>query len=241
MARTTRKIVHIDGDKCDGCGACVPNCAEGAIRVVDGKARLMAENLCDGLGACLGHCPKGAITISERPADEFDEEAVREAKSPAPELPCGCPGSMARDPRRPAGDPSKPGSPAAPSGPAESKLGNWPVQLRLLPEKGDLWRDADVLLAADCVAYALPDFHARLLGGKTLAVACPKLDDAQAYAEKLGRILAANPVRSITIARMEVPCCGGLERIVQLALGSSGKDIPVRTMVIGVGGVVLKG
>ena len=162
--RQTRKIVLIDEDKCDGCGICVPDCAEGAIQVIDGKAKLLAENLCDGLGNCLGACPQGAITIEERPADEFDEAAVEEhLKSltdapPEPEaepLPCGCPGTMMRKLQ-----PDDSQQDAAPdSGCRQSRLGQWPVQLTLLPVTGDIWRDADVLFSADCIPFAMPDFH----------------------------------------------------------------------------------
>jgi ferredoxin len=217
--KTLRKIVRIDEDKCDGCGLCVPNCAEGAIRVVDGKARLLGESLCDGLGACLGHCPKGAITIEERQAEDFSEEAVEKARKP-----CGCPGIMARESKG-----------------TDSKLRHWPVQLTLLPETGPVWKDADVLLAADCAAYALPDFHSRLLKGRSLAVACPKLDDAEFYVEKLSRVFASNAVRSVTVARMEVPCCAGLERIARAAMERSGKKLPMKTVVVGVGGGILAG
>ena len=238
--RQTRKIVRIDEDKCDGCGVCVPDCAEGAIQVIEGKARLMAENLCDGLGACLGSCPQGAITIEERPADEFDEAAVAEhmeqrvAEKPDP-LPCGCPGSMMRKLEPDAASEE----PTADSGPRRSRLGHWPVQLTLLPATGDIWRDADVLLAADCVPFAMPDFHERLLDGKTLAVACPKLDDAGAYVQKLATVFASNSIKSITIARMEVPCCGGLEQIVQAALERAGVTTPVNVVVVGANGKTL--
>jgi ferredoxin len=253
MKTTTRKIVEIDEDKCDGCGLCVPSCAEGAIRIVDGKARLMAENLCDGLGNCLGACPRGAITIEERPAEAFDEQAVeaRKAASAAGEsaagcedeasaagapasLPCGCPGTMARKlSDAPASETARqPWRPA----PGASRLGHWPVQLALVPERGEMWNGADVLLAADCVAYAMGDFHERLLAGRALAVACPKLDDAEAYVTKLARIFAGNQIRSVTVARMEVPCCGGLERIARRALEQADKALPVNVAVIGVDG-----
>jgi ferredoxin len=244
--RTTRSIVHIDQDKCDGCGLCVPACAEGAIRVIDGKARLVADNLCDGLGDCLGTCPKGAISIEERPAEPFDEqlgESHRRRPSPEAEkapdglLPCGCPGSAMRKLDAPARQQRRP-NPSA-GGRRTSRLGHWPVQLALLPEQGDVWSGADVLIAADCVAFALPDFHDRLLGGRTLAVACPKLDDAGAHAEKLGRVFAGNEIRSVTIARMEVPCCGGLERIVAEALAAAGADVPVTVVTVGAEGGML--
>ncbi len=242
----TRKIVKIDEDKCDGCGACVPSCAEGAIKIIDGKARLVADNLCDGLGNCLGNCPKDAIRIEERPAEEFDEAAVEahtHAVEPVPEaqskpqMPCGCPGTMMRKfSQQPAPD-NKSAQQAA--GLSQSRLGHWPVQLHLLPERGDIWADANVLLSADCAAYAMSDFHERLLAGRTLAVGCPKLDDGEFYVEKLARIFASNRIRAITIARMEVPCCGGLQRIVELAMEQAGVNIPVNVVTISMQGRIL--
>ncbi len=248
--------MRIDEDRCDGCGLCVPNCAEGAIQVIDGKARLVAENLCDGLGDCLGTCPNDAITIEDRPAEEFDEQAVAahkrtlgegEATTPAGsppgerpgDLPCGCPGTMMRK--------LNPGpAPAASSRDSAceadvrpSRLGQWPVQLTLLPTAGGIWRDADVLIAADCVGFAMPDFHERLLTGKTLAVACPKLDDVEPYVQKLAGVFANNSIKSITVARMEVPCCGGLEKIVRAALEKAGAAIPLTVVIVGAAGGVL--
>ena len=248
MAKTTRKIVRIDADKCNGCGACVPACAEGAIQIIDGKARLLAENLCDGLGACLGECPRGAIEISERPAEEFDLSAVEERKQQAgpsssgqgaaDTLPCGCPGTMARKLARPSAAEGPDASPPKES--CVSRLGQWPVQLTLVPVAGDIWRDADVLISADCVAYAMGDFHHRLLAGKTLAVACPKLDDTRPYLEKLKTIFAGNDIRHVTVARMEVPCCAGLERLVREALAASGKSIPLDVVVVALEGRVVE-
>ncbi len=257
----TRNIVRIDEDKCDGCGLCVPDCAEGAIQIVDGKARLVAENLCDGLGNCLGACPNDAITIEERPADEFDERAVAEhlaeqpeaascdweaEAEPAPEaadkLPCGCPGTMARklNPPPADGDSSQGGTRKSISRP--SRLGQWPVQLALVPAGGEVWQDADVLIAADCVGFAMPDFHERLLAGKTLAIACPKLDDVQGYVEKLSSIFANNGIRSLTVAHMEVPCCGGIVTAVREALKRSGRsDIPLVELTIGTDGSIMNG
>lgn len=246
-ATNTRSIVHIDEDKCDGCGLCVPACAEGAIQVIDGKARLVAENLCDGLGACLGNCPKGAITIEERPADEFDPQAVEARQkrdaSEQPQssddqpLPCGCPGTAMRKLAAAEG-PKAPSRSGGGGSPAKSRLGHWPVQLALLPEQGDIWADADVLLSADCVAHALPDFHERLLAGRTLAVACPKLDDDDGYVDKLARILAGNEIRSVTVARMEVPCCGGLVEIARQALARAGSDAPLWIIEIAMNGTI---
>ena len=255
--RTTRKIVRIDEDRCDGCGLCVPDCAEGAIQVIDGKARLVGENLCDGLGACLGACPKDAITIEERPADAFDEAAVeaRRPRPPAAETgagqpacapgaapgaapePCGCPGAAIR--RIAAAPPEAPRAAAAAERP--SRLGHWPVQLALLPAGGDVWRDADVLIAADCVAFAMPDFHERLLAGKTLAVSCPKLDDIGPYVDKLAGVFANSTVKSITVAHMEVPCCTGIVRVVREALERAGRaDMPLRDVTVGVNGTIVR-
>ncbi len=239
----TRSIVHIDEDKCDGCGLCVPSCAEGAIQIIDGKARLVAENLCDGLGACLGECPRDAITIEQRPAEEFDPEAVESRKAaerPAPAdddaLPCGCPGTAMR--KLGGGEPPKARPTDGGDSSAQSRLGHWPVQLALLPEKGDMWAGADVLLSADCVAYALPDFHDRLLAGRTLAVACPKLDDSAAYVETLARIFAGNDIRSVTVARMEVPCCGGLVEVARRALADADSDAPLWIIEIALDGTI---
>ncbi len=252
MTQQMRKIVRIDEDLCDGCGACVPDCAEGAIQIVNGKAKLMADNLCDGIGNCLGSCPKGAITIDERPAVEFDQTAVQdhqaslsvrkeelkmiaEKNEPTKPMACGCPGEMMRT-LQPVADSSTPHNAAIG---APSRLGHWPVQLSLLPVEGNMWQDADVLLAADCVAFALPDFHERLLKGKVLAIACPKLDDGDSYVAKLAAIFARRTVKSIMIARMEVPCCGGLERIVDAALAEAGVSIPVSILVISAAGRIM--
>ncbi len=263
-----RKIVQIDEAKCDGCGECIPSCAEGAIALVNGKARLSADVLCDGLGACLGECPRGAITVVEREAAAFDEVAVKvhlerlgrpnephapNAAAPAPapvarprlaiaqDGPAvgGCPGSASRTlPRRGLTIvPSGPG-PALPSPGAESRLGQWPVQLHLVPIAAPYFRDADLLVAADCVPFAYARFHDDLLAGKALVVGCPKLDDLGAYVEKLGRILASNELRSVTVVRMEVPCCGGISAAARHALAASGKALPFRDVVVGVDGTI---
>ncbi|RPI63824.1 MAG: 4Fe-4S ferredoxin [Planctomycetaceae bacterium] len=248
-----RKIVKIDEDKCNGCGLCVPSCAEGAIRIIDGKARLVGENLCDGLGNCLGECPQGAITIEERPADEFDHNAVERNLSgekpvakPAeklPPLPCGCPGSMARQ-LKPVPvvvcEDAQPGA-AVPHADLPSQLSNWPVQLALLPVSGPMWQDADVLIAADCVAFAYRDFHTKLLAGKSLAIACPKLDDIEPYVDKLTAIFAGNTIKSVTVAHMEVPCCSGIVLAVRTALEQAGRaDIQMHDITIGIDGNVKK-
>ncbi len=254
-----RAIVKIDEDKCDGCGLCVPSCAEGAIRIINGKARLVADNLCDGLGNCLGTCPRGAITIEQRAAEAFDEAAMHahlaraghESQAPAPlqtaaaavahapDAACGCPGAALRSLRPGAGAVTR-GEPAPlPSPSAASRLGHWPVQLHLLPIQSHLWQDADVLIAADCVGFALPDFHGRLLAGKTLAVGCPKLDDVGAYAEKLAQVFARNSVRSVSVARMEVPCCAGIVAAVRQALDKAERtDLPLREITVGIDGSI---
>ena len=214
-----REIVKIDQDKCDGCGLCAAACAEGAIEIIDGKAHLVSESYCDGLGACLGECPSGAITIERRQASEFDSEAVekhRQQAAPAPALPCGCPGSMARRTR-----PSKAPAEADAGGPAESELTHWPVQLRLVPPD------------------ALADFHRRFLRGTCVVIGCPKLDDAPYYVNKLAGLLKTSSVKSLKVIRMEVPCCGGLVRIARAALAESGRDIPFSEVTISLTGEVL--
>lgn len=211
-----RRVIRIDEAKCNGCGACAQACHEGAIAMVDGKARLMREDFCDGLGDCLPACPTGAITFEEREAPAYDAAAVQAAK----QAPCGCPGSAAQT-LQPRGMASE-----GPSG-----LGNWPVQLRLAPVNAPWLQGADVVLAADCTAYACGDFHRRFLRGAALLITCPKLDDAP-YADKLAAMLRENDVRSLTVVRMDVPCCGGLTRIAQQALAASGKDIPFQVTVI---------
>jgi NAD-dependent dihydropyrimidine dehydrogenase PreA subunit len=235
-----RKIVQIDEEKCDGCGLCVPSCAEGAISIVDGKARLAADNLCDGLGACLGDCPRDAIKIIEREADEFDESAVEKhletvrpqpagAHHPAPaHAHGGCPGSrvMALAP--------KPSTAAA--GPQQSRLAQWPVQLHLVPPTAPFLQNADLLIAADCVAFAHGGFHDTLLDGKALLIACPKLDDTGPYREKLAAIFRSAGIKSVTVARMEVPCCGGIVQIARQALEDAGKEIPFTVVTVGIGG-----
>ena len=240
-----RQIVKIDEAKCTGCGLCVPSCAEGALEIVDGKARLVKEIYCDGLGACLGECPEDAITIEEREADEFDEEATAEhlkrhqetspAPSPQPaECTGGCPGSMLRQFGGEATSPTVTGAST------QSRLGHWPVQISLLPPTGDIWNNADVLICADCVPFAMPNFHEHLLAGKTVAVGCPKLDDLDAYAEKLAGVFANNAVRSVTVARMEVPCCTGILIATKKALDRAGKrDLEFHDVTIGIKGQIL--
>ncbi|HZZ84963.1 MAG TPA: 4Fe-4S binding protein [Anaeromyxobacteraceae bacterium] len=252
-----RKIVQIDEAKCDGCGQCIPSCAEGAIRLEGGKARLSADQLCDGLGACLGECPQGAITVVEREAEAFDEAAVEQhlaAATPAPKPrfslrlvqpdPApeggGCPGSRTMTFAPPASAGGNAAMLPPPPGPAaaHSRLGQWPVQLHLVPTRAPYFAGADLLIAADCVPFAYARFHEDFLDGKRLVVGCPKLDDLQAYVGKLTQIFSGNSIRSVTVLRMEVPCCGGISQAARQALAQAGKVIPFQDVVIGVQGDV---
>ncbi len=308
LTMLTRNIVHIDSQKCDGCGQCVPSCAEGAIRLVNGKAVLAADRLCDGLGACLGHCPRGAISVEQRPAEAFDEMAVQAHLSLGPSGNCDAhlslgpsgnssahlsPGLSGNSSAHltptafaqpaaamsapacqqnfvlpmqtpltpiaaqfPAGAQptfsakqtvtAQPGAATVPTGAAPPSvaaqplasvgaLRQWPVQLALVPEQGPMWNDADLLICADCVPAAYDQFHSQLLAGRRMVMACPKLDQVQPYIQKLARIFAHNSIRSITVARMQVPCCGGLQRLTQAALDLAGVSIPLQTLVIGIG------
>ncbi len=253
-----RNIVKIDESKCTGCGECVPSCAEGAIRIINGKARLVSDVYCDGLGNCLGSCPVGAITIEEREAEAFDEEAVqRHTKSEraVDAVAEGCPGTRVRGVARPgeARLGNCPGTAlrqrravaaetdAAEGGARPSQLAHWPVQLKLVPPNAPFFQEADLLLAADCVPFALADFHERFLSGRSVLVGCPKLDDADYYRRKLAAILGESSVRSLTVLHMEVPCCFGLSRLAREALAASGKDIPLRDITVTLNGAVREG
>ena len=234
--QTLRKIALIDEERCDGCGLCIPSCAEGAIEIVDGKARLIAEKYCDGLGACLGECPQGAIIIEQWVADEFDEEAVEllleATKHAGEELACGCPAASVAQ----FGRPEVARAAAGTSTPQESMLGQWPVQLTLVPPTAPFLRDADLMLVADCVPFAYAGFHQDFLEGHALLVACPKLDDFRAHQAKLTDILRHSGVRSLTVVHMEVPCCSGLAHMARQAVRLAANDIPFEEVVIGVRG-----
>jgi len=232
----TRKIVRIDEDKCNGCGDCVTACAEGAIEIIDGKAKLVSDTYCDGLGNCLGTCPMDAITIEERDAEDFDEAAVAKhlARTKTPERkPHACPGGRAFQiqPERIADD--------APEGHVPSELAHWPVKLMLAPVQAPIYDGATLLLAADCVPFAFGDFHRRFLRGKPLLAACPKFGDNDAQREKLARIIAENNVEAVEVLIMEVPCCFGLTHVADVAVRDSGKNIPVKLVKIGIRGDVL--
>ena len=226
-----RKIIHIDENKCDGCGACVNACHEGAIALVDGKARLTHEHYCDGLGDCLPACHANAITFEEREAPAYDEAAVLAAKAAkavtGTPRPGGCPGAAMRQIRRAA--------PTADAPVPESQLTNWPVQIKLAPVVAPYFDDAALLVAADCSAFTYAGFHSQLLAGRVCLIGCPKLD-AVDYTEKLTEIISRNNIRSLTIVRMEVPCCGGLEMAAKNALQKSGKFIPWQVVTVNIDG-----
>jgi Fe-S-cluster-containing hydrogenase component 2 len=232
-----RNIVEIDEEKCDGCGLCVISCAEGALEIRDGKAKIIQEIYCDGLGACIGECPQGALEIVMKESDSFDEKATEEHikslrdKQPPKEVEVGCPGAKLIHFQSQA-----PAAAVHEAGGQTSELRNWPVQIHLLPVRAPFFNGADLLIAADCVPFAMGTFHQRLLRGKILAIGCPKLDDSKFYVEKLGQIFANNDIKSITIGYMEVPCCGGLLHVVNKAIEASGKKIPVDTVKVSVRG-----
>lgn len=248
-----RKIVHIDEDKCNGCGLCVPNCAEGALKIIDGKARLISEIYCDGLGACLGHCPQDAITVIEREAEEFDEEATmkfleQERKQNAHNhregQGCqsghnhghhahhahhgGCPGSRMREFSNAVEEDS--------DVKVTSKLRQWPVQLELVPPNAPYLKGADLLITADCVPFAYGNYHNDFLKGRAVVIGCPKLDDTQLYIDRLEDMIKVNDFNSITVLRMEVPCCGGIAYAAKLARDNAESDLPINVVTIGIQG-----
>ena len=284
-----RKIIQIDEDKCNGCGLCIPNCHEGAMQLIDGKARLISDLFCDGLGACIGHCPEGAIEIIEREAEPYDERRVMEILVPkgrntilahlehlrdhneqeflqqainylkehkimmSPEKTenhshgeCGCPGSMARDfnTNDVKSDPGVITSVMAGNAPPPviaSELRQWPVQLHLLNPQASYFKNADVLLAADCAAFAMGNFHARFMKGKSIAIACPKLDsNKESYVQKLTSMISDTKINSLTVVMMEVPCCGGLLQMAQAARAGAGRNIPVKQVIVSLQGEVMK-
>jgi len=250
-------MVNIDEDLCDGCGLCVPSCAEGAIQIVDGKARLVSDVYCDGLGACLGECPQNAITIEEREAEDFDEEAVKvhlarldkdkaapqPAKHPAvpfpgahpaaapPHAAPACPGSAVRRFDQPAACPTNFDAKAGPS-----QLGHWPVQLMLVPPHAPFLKNQEILVCADCVPFTVPDFHSRYLAGRAVVVGCPKLDNLEFYFEKLKAMFAEASPRKITVLRMEVPCCGGIAQAALDARNQAAPEVPLEVHTVGIRG-----
>lgn len=227
-----RKIIKIDQDKCNGCGACAAACHEGAIEMVDGKARLTREDYCDGLGDCLPACPTNAITFEEREAPAYNEEAVRRAKIKelGAKLPCGCPGTQSKAIRREA--------PVKADVSVTSQLSQWPCQIKLVPVNAPYFENANLLVAADCTAFAYGNFHNEFIRNHITLIGCPKLDEGD-YADKLTEIIKNNNIKSVKIVRMEVPCCGGIENAVKRALQASGKFIPWQVVTVTTDGRIL--
>ena len=252
--KTVRKIIKIDEELCDGCGQCVPDCAEGSLKIINGKAKLVADKLCDGLGACLGACPTGALEIIERNADEFDEEAVekylaeekRKAEA-AKTMDCGCasshiqsfkpmPAASQTSPCQTANIPAHiPGSDTA-----DSALTHWPVQIRLVPPHAPFLQNSDLLVAADCTAVAARNFQEKYLEGKTVMMGCPKFDDAESYIQRFTEIIETCNLKSLTILIMEVPCCSAMNVIIKKAIEKAGKNVPVEQITISTRGQELQ-
>lgn len=229
-----RKIIKIDEEKCNGCGSCAAACHEGAIEMINGKARLTREDYCDGLGDCLPACPTNAISFEEREAPAYNEEAVRQAKMQkhGVKLPCGCPGSQSKSLKRDtASEPAR-------SSAVQSQLSQWPCQIKLVPVNAPYFDGANLLVAADCTAYAYGNFHNDFIRNHITLIGCPKLDEGD-YAEKLSAIIANNNIKSVKVVRMEVPCCGGIENAVKRALMQSGKFIPWQVVTISTDGKIL--
>ncbi|MEE4165240.1 MAG: 4Fe-4S dicluster domain-containing protein [Desulfocapsaceae bacterium] len=255
-----RKIIKIDEELCDGCGLCVPDCAEGSLQIIDGKAKLVADNLCDGLGACLGSCPTGALQIIERQADEFDEEAVEEflaaqkqkqaAKATPQTMDCGCASTHIQSfkPQTPCQSANKPVELRPADKPvglqnarsSDSQLSHWPIQIRLIPPGAPFLQGADILIAADCCAAAAPDFQNKYLAGKVVMMGCPKFDDAESYIERFAEIIDSCNLHSITILIMEVPCCSAMNVIVKKALEKASNTVPVEQITISTRGQELQ-
>ncbi len=242
--KVLRKIIEIDEELCDGCGQCVPACEEGAIEIVDGKARLVAEKYCDGLGACMGDCPTGALKIVERVAEDFDEEAVKQyldskagGKSHE-DMACACPSTQIKD-LSPAESPQKSIKPGPGLQPA-SLLGHWPIQIRLIPPHAPFLKNSAIVVAADCAAVACPDFHQRFVQGNVIMLGCPKFDDANDYVKRFQQIFEKNPIESLSTVIMEVPCCSAMLGILKKAAERAGRSFDVKKTIIGLKGNILQ-
>jgi ferredoxin len=235
--KSLRKIIHIDREKCNGCGECISSCAEGALALIDGKASLVKEKYCDGLAACLKECPQGALKIIEREAEMFDETETKlhlqEQKNKEKQVQCACAGSAVQQFEK-----THINSPKQDSINQESMLTHWPVQLTLVPPGAKFLNGADVVLVADCVPFSYPNLHRDFLKGHRALVACPKLDDAEAHLVKLTEVIKRSNLKSLTVVRMEVPCCSGLTYIARKAIAASGLDLPFKETVIGIKGEI---
>ena len=240
--KVLRKVIRIDEELCDGCGECVPGCAEGALQIVDGKAKVVEDKYCDGLGACIGECPNGALTIIERDADEFDEKAVEDYLAKKEEvkqetLPCGCPSTQLQSfiPQASCETANKP----AVIDSVESSLTHWPVQIRLVPPNAPFLKEADLLVIADCVSVAYPALHRDFLKGKAVMMGCPKFDDVQEYVDKFTEVFKTADIKSINSVVMEVPCCSGLPAMLKKGMEAAGKEVPMKETVVSVRGKIL--
>lgn len=244
--KVMRKVIEIDDELCDGCGQCILSCAEGALKLVDGKAKVISDNLCDGLGACIGECPTGALEIVEREAEEFDEAAVEahlaeneEAQpAPGPTLACGCPSTHIQIFDAPSKEAAV--HRAGPVPETESALSHWPVKIRLIPPTASFLKEADLLVLADCVPVAFPMLHQKFLKGKAVAMGCPKFDDVEQYVEKFAEIFKAANLKSVTTVVMEVPCCAGLPKIVEAAAEKAGVALPMERVVVSTKGKIIR-
>jgi len=242
--RVNRKIIEIDEELCDGCGECIPSCSEGALQIIDGKARLVSESYCDGLGACLGECPQGALRVVEREAEEFDEEAVEEylekaGKNEPMDLPMGVCPSAAVHIFGENGPSCETANEPVTLEPGESHLGHWPVQINLVPVLAPFLDNASLLVLADCTAVAYPNLHKDFLGGRAVMMGCPKFVDIEGYLEKFTEIFKTKDIKQVTVLNMEVPCCSALPIIVQKAMKNAGKIVPYEEIMIGTDGKIL--
>jgi Pyruvate/2-oxoacid:ferredoxin oxidoreductase delta subunit len=245
--KKVRKIIEIDEEKCTGCGECILTCAEGALALVDGKARVIGDIYCDGLGACIGKCPVDALTIIEREAEDFDEAAVeelleekkreesRESAASEKVMACGCPGSMARSISR-----ADSGADDEPLSTVRSELGHWPIKLQLLGPQAPFLRGSDLVLMADCTGFSFPNLHRGILRGRTIAIGCPKLDDLDAHINRLAQILKGAEPKSLSVVHMEVPCCRGFVHAAMKAIELSGMSMPLHRIMIGIQGEILE-
>ena len=240
--KVLRKIIEIDEELCDGCGLCVPGCAEGALQIIDGKARVVADRYCDGLGDCVGECPTGALRVIEREADEFDKEAVEKylAEKEMPILPCGCPSTNIQTFATPVScqEANKPAG--IEDVDSESSLTHWPVQIRLVPATAPFLKGVDLLILADCSAVAFPTLHSDLLKGKVVMMGCPKFDDTQDYMNRFADIFKIAGIKSVATVIMEVPCCSGLPMIVKKGMEAAGEEIPMEEVVLSIKGKIIK-